>query len=88
VVGRNETKPIGSVGDAEALKAFIKSGDWNQLHIYAKGNTIIQTINGHVMSGLIDQDEQGRAMEGLLGLQIHVGQPMNIQFRNVLFKEL
>jgi len=88
VADHGETKLIGSLGEATELKAFIKAGDWNQLHIYANGNTVMQTINGHVMSGLIDQDERGRATEGLLGLQIHVGEPMKIQFKNLLFKKL
>src|SRR5262245_20693123 len=88
VASGGQTKLIDTVGDAETLKAFIKSGDWNQLHIIARGGTIIQSINGHVMSALVDEDEQGRALEGLLGLQIHVGPPMKLQFRNLLFKRL
>ena len=88
VIGRGQTKLIGSVGESDALRAFIKQGDWNQLHIIARGNTIIQSINGHVMSALVDEDDQGRAMEGLLGLQIHVGPPMKLQFKNVLYKKL
>ncbi|GEM_PF-182136 len=88
VVGRGQTKLVGSLGEPAALKAFIKQGDWNQIHIIARGSTIVQTVNGHVMSGLVDEDEQGRTMEGLLGLQIHVGPPMKIQFRNLLFKKL
>lgn len=88
VIGRAQTKLIGSLGESAALKAFIKEGDWNQLHIIARGNTIVQSINGHVMSGLVDEDEQGRAMDGLLGLQIHVGPPMKLQFRSVMYKKL
>ena len=29
------------------------------MHIIARGNTIIQLINGHVMSQLIDDDKAG-----------------------------
>ena len=47
---------------------------------------MLQLINGRMMSGLIDEDEQGRALEGLLGLQIHAGPPMRIEFRNIQFK--
>ena len=88
VVGRGQTKLIGSVGESDSLKAFIKPGDWNQLHIIARGGTLIQSINGHVMSALVDEDEQGRAMEGVLGRQIHTGPPMKIEFRNLLMKKL
>ena len=79
---------IGSFGDDAALLALLKPNDWNTLHIIARGNTIIQLVNGRVMSAVIDEDVEGRAMEGLLGLQIHVGQPMRIEFRNIWYKKL
>jgi hypothetical protein len=77
---------VGSLGDDAALKALLKPGDWNSLHIVARGNTIIQSVNGRVMSTLIDDDEQNRMMDGLLGLQIHTGPPMRIEFQNVLLR--
>ncbi len=83
-----KVKQVGSVGDGEALKAFIKADDWNLLHIIARGNTLIQVLNGHLMSVVIDEDPAGRALEGLLGLQLHVGPPMKIEFRNLLLKKL
>jgi hypothetical protein len=81
-------KLIGSPGESDALKAFIKTGDWNQIHIIARGIVIVQVINGRVMSMCIDEDSKGRAMDGLLGLQLHVGPPMKIEFRNILLKKL
>ncbi len=82
-------KQLAVLGDAEALKAFIKTGaEWNQMHIIARGYTLVHIINGHVMAMFIDEEPQGRAAEGLLGLQLHVGQPMKNEFRNIVFKKL
>lgn len=82
-------KLIASLGDADALKAFIKTGaEWNQVHVIAKGNTLIHVINGHVMAMFIDEDSKGRVMEGLLGLQLHAGKPMKNEFRNIVLKKL
>ena len=81
-------KLIGSPGESDALKAAIKTGDWNQIHIIARGIVITQVINGRVMSMCIDEDPKGRAMEGLLGLQLHQGPPMKVEFRNILLKKL
>ena len=82
-------KLIASLGDADALKALIKTGaEWNQVHVIAKGNTLIHVINGHVMAVFIDEDSQGRVMEGLLGLQLHAGKPMKNEFRNIVLKKL
>ena len=69
---------IATLGDAEELADAINIDDWNAVHIIARGNTIVQIYNGRVMSILIDDDTEGRAMEGLIGLQLHTGPPMKI----------
>lgn len=81
-------KLIGSPGTADELKSVIKVADWNQIHIIARGFVIMHVINGRVMSMCIDEDPKGRAAEGLLGLQLHVGPPMKVEFRNILLKKL
>jgi len=81
-------KLIGSPGDTESLKAVIKVADWNQIHIIARGVVITHVINGRIMSACIDEDSKGRVMEGLLGLQLHVGPPMKVEYRNILLKKL
>ncbi|HEY1214748.1 MAG TPA: DUF1080 domain-containing protein [Bryobacteraceae bacterium] len=86
----NGQKPglIGSVGAGEELKKLIKSEGWNDLHIIARGNTLIQMINGRVMSMLIDDDTANRKMEGLLGIQVHRGPAMKIEVRDIRLKTL
>jgi len=81
-------KLIGSPGTADELKSVIKIGDWNQIHIIARGIVITHVINGRIMSMVIDEDAKGRAMQGLLGLQLHVGPPMKVEFKNILLKKL
>ena len=49
-----------------------KNNDWNDIHIIARGNTLVQLINGHVMSMLIDDDTAGRKMKGEIGIQLHL----------------
>ena len=36
----------------------------------------------------IDDDDANRAMGGLIGFQMHVGQPMKVEFRNIWLKNL
>jgi hypothetical protein len=79
---------LGSLGDANELKSVIKSEDWNDLDVLARGNTIVQLINGRVTSMLIDDDTANRRMDGLIGIQIHVGPPMKIEARNIRIKKL
>jgi hypothetical protein len=82
-------KVVGNLQQsADELKAIIKTNDWNQLHIIARGNTIIQILNGAVTSIVVDDDSKNRALTGLLGLQMHVGPPMKVEFRNIWLKTL
>jgi hypothetical protein len=72
--------------NADELKALIKPGEWNTVHLIARGNTIMNIVNGHVTAFIVDDDAKGRALKGLLGFQIHVGPPMKIEFRNLYLK--
>jgi hypothetical protein len=79
---------VGSLGDSEDLKKLIHADGWNAVHIIARGNTLIQVWNGHVMSMLIDDDTAGRKMEGLVGIQVHKGPAMKIEVKNIRIKML
>jgi hypothetical protein len=73
---------------ANELKAAIKSGDWNDVHLIARGNTLVNIVNGHVTCIVIDDDAKNRKMKGLLGFQMHQGAPMKVEFRNIYMKKL
>jgi hypothetical protein len=83
-----KSRIVGSVGDKDALGALIKADDWNAVHLIARGNVMTHLFNGHVMSEVIDDDSKGRRGEGLLGVQVHVGPPMKIEYRNIRLKHL
>ncbi len=81
---------IGSLGTDAELRRFIKDGDWNEVHIIARGNVLIQLINGHVMSTLIDDDVANRKMQGEIGIQLHrlPNAAMKIETRNIKLKAI
>lgn len=78
----------GSLGDSATLRAVIKDDDWNEYHIIAKGNHLQHYINGVLMSDVTDNDTVNRRFNGLLGVQVHVGPPMRIAYRNFRLKKL
>jgi len=81
-------KVLGALQNTDdELKGIIKANDWNQVHIIARGNLITEILNGHVTSVLLDDDTKNRAMSGLLGFQMHVGDPMKVEFKNIWLKE-
>ena len=61
-------------------------GEWNQIEIIARGNTLIHMMNGQVISIAIDENAAERAASGILSLQLEgSGQ---IWYRNVYVKPL
>lgn len=74
---------IGSLGEGDALKAHIKTTDWNRLHIVARGNVVVHVLNGHVMAVVVDEDAARRKAGGLIGFQIHTGPPMKVEYKDV-----
>jgi hypothetical protein len=77
---------LSMLGDPDEMKTLIKTGDWNQVHIIARGNTLIHIINGRTMSIFIDDDPSMAAAKGVIGLQIEgTGK---VSFRNLWLKTL
>src|SRR5229473_542336 len=64
----------------------VDEGD--DLRVLVKGNHHQHWIDGHPTVDVIDLDEKGRKLKGVLGMQVHVGPPMKIQYRNILLKKL
>jgi hypothetical protein len=61
-------------------------GEWNQLEIIARGNTLVHLLNGHVITVTIDDDPARRASEGIISLQCEGGGAL--WYRNVYLKKL
>jgi hypothetical protein len=79
---------VASLGTAEELKGFIHAGEWNTYHLIVRGNVLIHMLNGHVMSEVIDDDTAHRRFDGLIGVQVHVGPPMKVEYRRIALKVL
>jgi hypothetical protein len=86
VVGGRKPIILSTLGDAKELAAFITK-DWNSIHLIIRGNVLVHTLNGHVMSITVDDDVAKRTMEGLIGVQVHVGGPMKVEYRNWRLKK-
>ncbi len=82
-------KPVISeeeIAKDEDLKKVIKNQDWNHYKVVAKGNKASHYINDTLMSETIDNQTEKAAAKGALALQIHVGDPMVVQFKNIKLK--
>jgi hypothetical protein len=80
-----EGKPAvtARLGDRAELQKSVKKEDWNTLRISLQGNRLRHYVNGVLMSEVTDDDPARRRLAGLLGVQVHVGPPMKIEFRRI-----
>lgn len=58
-------------------------GQWNEYVVIAKGNHLSHFINGQPTSELIDHDASKRALEGLLAIQLHRGNPNRVEIKEL-----
>jgi hypothetical protein len=85
VVGGRRPVLVSTLGDASELGTVV-TDDWNSVHVIARGNMLTHIINGRVMSVVIDDDPPNRQAEGSIGVQVHVGPPMKVAYRNIRLK--
>ena len=87
-IDENGKKTDEVVNKADELLAKINMDGWNEYVVTGKGNTITTQINGQVMSEVIDDQPDHFDRKGLLGLQLHQGPPMKIEFKDIELKRL
>ena len=86
VTGTRKPSILSSLGTADELKSILRD-DWSSVHLIARGNILMHHINGRAMSMVLDDDSKGRATKGLIGVQVHVGPPMQVRYRNWRLRE-
>jgi choline-sulfatase len=69
------------------VKTFA-ADEWHDFRVLVRGNHHQHWIDGHQTADLIDLDADGRLLEGVLAVQVHVGPAMTIQYRDFKIKHL
>lgn len=72
----------------DSLQQFIKANDWNEMRLIVKGNRLQHYVNGVLMSDVTDNDTMNQKLKGWLGMQVHVGPPMKVEFKDIWLKAL
>ncbi|MCS7306098.1 MAG: DUF1080 domain-containing protein [Thermoguttaceae bacterium] len=76
----------GSVGDPEKLLQVVRPGQWNEYTIIARGGQVVLKINDVVMCEVAEDQDPKRPQHGWLALQVHVGPPMRVQFKDIFLR--
>ena len=79
---------VGPTSDEKDLLASLKKEGWNEYVVIAKGNHLVQKINGFTTVDVTDNQKEKSRAEGILALQLHAGPPMLVQFKDIQLKQL
>ena len=79
---------VASLGNIKELKTSIKDNNWNTMHLIVKDNRMQHFVNGILMSDVTDLDTKNRSNKGFIGVQVHVGPPMKVEYKNIKLKHL
>ena len=69
----------------DKANALVKKNDWNDFVITAKGSHVTIDLNG---TRVIDRNDSKFAKDGIIALQVHVGPPMEVRYKDLEIKEL
>lgn len=74
---------VGAVGNAAAIRQGMPPWEWVDVEVLARGNRLVHKVNGSVTVDVTDNHETAAARRGILALQIHHGDPMTVQFKDL-----
>ncbi|KAA0140147.1 DUF1080 domain-containing protein [Gimesia chilikensis] len=77
-------KVVAEIGDKNQK---LNDWEWNELRIVAVGNRLVHQVNGVNTVDITDNHPQAFA-KGVLGLQLHAGPPMRVEFKDVQYRPL
>lgn len=80
-------KSVKQLKDANQIKMSCNDHAWNTMEIVARGDTLVQKINGVVFSTVTDRDSEMSRKSGFIALQDH-GKGCVAAFRNIRLKKL
>jgi hypothetical protein len=86
VIDEQGNREVVSFANPAELRKIIRSGEWNEYRIIARGAEITLIINNAVMSRTIDRQKDKAAREGIVALQMHPNHPMKVQYKDFRIK--
>jgi len=74
-----------SADEQKAIHGASKQGDWNEYEIMCRADRVKMVLNGYVTCDITDPEG---AKRGVIALQLHRGDPMQVRFKDIYIKEL
>jgi hypothetical protein len=79
---------VANIGNRTALGGYVKVDEWNQFLVMARGSTIVQVVNGQLMSVLVDDNpNDSNNQPGMIGIEIESA-PSIVSVRSIWIRKL
>lgn len=84
------TELLGHIATEQDLRTVYREKQWNQLVVIARGNHIVQKLNGLKIVDFTDTDPSAARLAGRLGLKVllYYGPSVEAKFRNLRLRRL
>ena len=76
-------RTVATFADAAELLAAYRQGDWNDFRILATGQRVTVRLNGVMMCTVDDAQRQYALPKGIIALQLHSGEPMRVEIKDL-----
>ena len=85
--GAARKRLMGTIGDRDRLGTLVRTNDWNQYTVIARGTTCLHIVNGQLMAAMIDDDPaSSNNQSGLFGIELEAITKVSV--RNIWLKKL
>lgn len=85
--GAQKKRLLGTIGDRAELGGYVKTNEWNQYTVIARGGTCMHIVNGQLMAINIDDDPaSSNNQPGYFGIEIEA--ITKVFVRNIWVKKL
>lgn len=79
---------VAHIADRDSLGGYVRTNDWNEYLIMARGGTFIHIINGQLMAVYVDDDPSStNNQDGYIGIEVE-GVPTKVSVRNIWLRQL
>jgi hypothetical protein len=86
-ITKDGVKKLTRFAPANEVRKAVHPDKWNEMVVVGRGPKLTQTVNGVVLSELVDLDGKYANSKGLLAFQDH-GNGTVVQFRDIRLKDL
>ena len=78
---------VATIGDKQALGGFVKTNEWNDYEIIARGGVMMHIMNGQLMAVFLDDNKDSvNNQPGLIGFEIE-SQPCKISVKDIWLRK-